>query len=130
MIGLGAKRTTGWRTSMDGIVFRRLSQQSTGSRHASWGRRIAAVMVIGACLLVAAMGAACGTQETTVEFYFAEGYRFSLAERAIEELRSRRRSRHAAHCHRSRALSWSASMLGTTSFPKQARQRRRFRRPR
>lgn len=39
------------------------------------------------CLLVAAISAACGPQATTVEFYFAEGYRFSRAERrAIEEI--------------------------------------------
>lgn len=47
-------------------------------------------MVIRLChcagLLMAAMCAACGTHETTVEFYFAEGYRFSQAERgAIED---------------------------------------------
>ena len=36
---------------------------------------------------MAAMSAACGTQETTVEFYFVEGYRFSRAERrAIEQI--------------------------------------------
>ena len=46
------------------------------------------------CLLVAALCAACGTRETTVEFYFADarsgvgpGYRFSQAERrAIEDI--------------------------------------------
>jgi hypothetical protein len=48
-------------------------------------------MLIGlrhcACLLVAAMCAACGTHDTTVEFYFAEGYRFSQAERrAIDDI--------------------------------------------
>jgi hypothetical protein len=38
-------------------------------------------------LLLAAMCAGCGAHETTVEFYFAEGYRFSQAERrAIEQI--------------------------------------------
>lgn len=41
----------------------------------------------GAGLLVAAMCVACGTRETTVEFYSADGYRFSRAERgAIEDM--------------------------------------------
>jgi predicted Zn-dependent protease DUF2268 len=40
-----------------------------------------------ACLLGAAMFAACGTHEPTVEFYFADGYRFSQTERrAIEDI--------------------------------------------
>ena len=38
-----------------------------------------------ACLLVAAISAACAPQGTTVEFYFAEGYRFSRAERRVIE---------------------------------------------
>jgi hypothetical protein len=54
-------------------------------------RRLRATIVAGlrrfAGPLVAVMCAACGTHDTTVEFYFADGYRFSPAERrAIEQI--------------------------------------------
>jgi hypothetical protein len=69
----------------------RLSQPVESAAGILSGSRLMAVMFIGVrycvCLLVAAMCAACGAHETTVEFYFAHGYRFSQAERrAIEDI--------------------------------------------